>query len=182
MKHRQTLVLEGSSADLDRIIDLFEAGELNSPATIKILDVGIVSVDRATIAPVDLYRMWLDRLWSKGFQPAVRSTQATSTNKKVVRFKHTSIEIVITIVPLEDLTEIQICLQIRPVDGKGYLPVDLKVAILDELDEVILQKSTRDRSNLLDLTEDGDLICQLADSFKLCLTLDGESIVESFPC
>jgi hypothetical protein len=126
--------------------------------------------------------VWLDNLWSKGFQPAVRSVRANSTHKKVVRFHDTSLEIVITLVPLSNLAEIQICLQIRPVDGKGYLPADLQVAILDELDEVILQKSTRDRSNLLDLTEDGDLICQLADSFKLCLTLGGESIVESFPC
>ncbi|PSB53474.1 DUF1822 family protein [Chamaesiphon polymorphus] len=181
MKNRKTLIIEGSSDRLEQILALFETGELDGTPELKILDVGIIATNCAAIKPVDLYRVWLDSLWSKGFQPAVRSSQATSTNKKIVRFQNISIEIVMTIVPLADLSEIQIFLQIRPVDGKGYLPAGLKVAILDELNEVILQKSTRDRSNLLDLTEDGDLICQLEDSFKLSLMLGDESVVESFP-
>ncbi len=181
MKNRRNLIIEGSSEQLEKILTLFEAGVLLNTPPVKILDVGIIAFDRATIEPVNLYRVWLDSLWNKGFQPAVRSTQATSTNKKIVRFENISIEIVMTIAPLADLAEIQIFLQIRPVDGKGYLPTGLKVAILDELNQVILQKSTRNRSNLLDLTEDGDLICQLEDSFKLSLILGDESVVESFP-
>jgi Protein of unknown function (DUF1822) len=181
MKHRQTVVIEGSSVDLDRIIDLFEVGELYSNGTLKILDIGITSVEQATTTPIDLYRMWLDSLRRKGFQPAVRSVRSTSTNKKVVRLQNISIEIAIAILPLADIVEIQIFLQIRPVDGKGHLPADLQVAILDELGEVILHKSTSDRDNLLDLTADGDLICQLADRFQLTMSLGNETIIENFP-
>jgi Protein of unknown function (DUF1822) len=188
MKNRHTLILEGSSDQLEKLLALFEAGALNDILAIKILDVGIIATvrgaspveNRASLKPTDLYRVWLDNLWSKGFQPAVRSTQSNSINKKLIQFLNTSVEIVMTIVPLADV-EIQIFLQIRPLDGKGYLPTGLKVTILDEMAEVILEKSTRDRSNLLDLTEDGDLICQLNDWFKLELMLGDETIIENFP-
>jgi Protein of unknown function (DUF1822) len=180
MKNRHTLIIEGSSEQLEKLLALFEAGELNDTPAITILDVGIIASDRVSLEPIDLYRVWLDNLWHKGFQRTVRSIQSTSTNKKIIQLQNTFIEIVITIVPLADV-EIQIFLQIRPLDGRGYLPVGLKVAILDEISEVILEKSTGDRSNLLDLTQDGDLICQLDDRFKLELTLGDETIVENFP-
>jgi Protein of unknown function (DUF1822) len=180
MKNRRTLIIEGSSDQLEQIIALFEAGRLQHHPLIEVLDVGINSINQAEITPVDLYRVWLDSLWHKGFQPTVRSLQATATNKKIIRFQSTEIEIVMTIVPIANV-EIQIFLQIRPLAGKGYLPTGLKVSILDEMSEVILEKSALDRSNLLDLTEDGDLICQLADCFKLELTLNGETVAESFP-
>lgn len=180
MKNRHTLIIEGSSDQLEQILALFEAGELKDTSAIKILDVQIISTNSSSIEPIDLYRLWLDSLWRKGFQTAARNTQSNSTNKKIIQFQNISIEIVMTIVPLAD-AEIQIFLQIRPLDGKGYLPTGLKVTIFDEVEEVILEKFARDRSNLLDLTEDGDLICQLEDSFKLKLTLDNESVIESFP-
>jgi hypothetical protein len=181
MKNRHTLTIEGSPEQLEKLLALFETGELNDSPAIKILDVSIMAIDRDLIVPTDLYRVWLDNLWNKGFQPVFRSTQSNSTKKKLTQFQNTSVEIVITIAPLADVEEIQIFLQIRPLDGKGYLPVGLKVVILDEIAEVILEKSTRDRSNLLDLTEDGDLICQLDDRFTLELTLGDETIIENFP-
>lgn len=181
MKNRHTLTIEGSPEQLEKLLALFETGELNDLPAIEILDISIMAIDRDLIVSTDLYRVWLDSLWNKGFQPVVRSTQSNSTKKKLIQFQNTSVEIVITIAPLADVEEIQIFLQIRPLDGKGYLPVGLKVTILDEIAEVILEKSTRDRSNLLDLTEDGDLICQLDDRFTLELTLGEETIIENFP-
>jgi hypothetical protein len=46
MKNRRTVIIEGSSEQLEKLLALFEAGELNDLPAIKMLDVGIMAVDR----------------------------------------------------------------------------------------------------------------------------------------
>ncbi|QLE54948.1 DUF1822 family protein [Nostoc sp. TCL26-01] len=185
MPKRKTFIIEGPQDELDEILALFEAGELNNLLDIKVLDVKMVSAEQLESEPataaleLDLYRVWLDSLWQKGLQPAVRSTQST-TGIKLIKFQDNSVELLITIGSLSP-TEIQIFLQVRPLAGKGYLPVGLKASIFDEFGEIILEKSADAQSNILDITYGQRFTCELSDRFSVGLTLGNETIQEDFP-
>ncbi|BAY26617.1 hypothetical protein NIES2100_64330 [Calothrix sp. NIES-2100] len=195
MAKRSTFIIEGSTDELERIVALFESGELNNLLGIKILDVGMISAEElesrqamsvasqslieSVNEELDLYRIWLDRLWQKGLQPAVRSSQS-ATGIKLIQFQNKSVELLITIMPLS-ATEIQIFLKVRPSEGKGYLPEGLKVCIFDEFDEIILEKFAAHQTNLLDITYGQRFTCELNDRFSVGLTLGNETVKEDFP-
>ncbi|MBC1238017.1 DUF1822 family protein [Nostoc sp. 2RC] len=195
MNKRKTFIIQGHQDELERIVALFESGELNNLLGIKILDVGMISAERVKAeqamslasqsliesvnTELDLYRVWLDSLWQKGLQPAVRSSQSI-TGIKLIQFQDNSVELLITISSLSP-TEIQIFLQVRPPAGKGYLPVGLKASIFDEFGEIILEKSADNHSNILDITYGQRFTCELNDSFTVGLTLGNETVKEDFP-
>ncbi|MBD2596014.1 DUF1822 family protein [Nostoc spongiaeforme FACHB-130] len=200
MQKRRTFIIEGSQDELERIVALFELEELDNLLGIKVLNVKMISSAQAdqleseqvmTIATqslsesakeeleFDLYRIWLDNLWRKGLQPVVRTIQS-ATGIKTINFKEKSVELIVTITPLNE-TEIQIFLKVRPSEGKGYLPEGLKACILDENDEIILEKSTDNQSNMLDITYGQRFTCERNDCFSVSLTLGNETIKEYFP-
>jgi hypothetical protein len=184
MQKRRTFIIEGSQDELERILALFESEELNNLLGIKTLDVKMMSAEQADqleseqviTIPIqslresakkklefDLYKLWLDSLWQKGLQPAVRTIQS-ATGIKPINFE-----------------EIQIFLKVRPSEGKGYLPEGLKACILDENDEIILEKSADNQSNMLDITYGQRFTCERNDCFSVSLTLGNETVKEDFP-
>jgi hypothetical protein len=88
----------------------------------------------------------------------------------------TSVALVV-ILTQQKTANFDISLQVLPVEGETYLPVGLKLAVLDESGETFLEISSGSADNLIQTQQFGG---QTGEKFRVQISLDKDSITDDF--
>jgi hypothetical protein len=182
---RKTFILAGDSEHLDRMLDLFEREQLSQAIGANVLDAGWVVTPIpppvSENSPFDrISASWqelLDRLLQQNYQLAYRNGNILT---KIVNIGDRQLELLLQLDPLPS-DELQLFVCIRPPHGQGYLPPGLEVKLMDEFEQTLLSKTASNQTNILDLTQGHEVLCELTDRLIISLRLGAESVMEHFP-
>jgi hypothetical protein len=73
-------------------------------------------------------------------------------------------------------SEINITVQVHPLENKNYLPKNLILSVLDESESVILEAESRDEDNFIQLA----LIAEMGEKFRIKISLEESTIIQDF--
>lgn len=160
------------------------------------LDVLIETIDRESRL-INLNR-WFEEIFAPEWRSIdfllsaegrlLRSTQERSivpendkvksvSRGKIIALPETDKKIILTLKATKQTSEeIELCLRVYPVGENNYLPSELEVKLLDELENICLQAKTRDSDNWLQL----QFSCHNKEKFSVKIILEDKSIIEQF--
>lgn len=87
-----------------------------------------------------------------------------------------TVALIVTLTP-QSATNFDISLQVLPLGGDTYLPVGLKLTVLDESGETFLEVSSGSADNLIQTRQFGG---QSGERFRVQISWDEDSITENF--
>lgn len=151
-----------------------------------------LDIIRQPVTPVNL-RQWLQDVFEVGWQ-SVESLLGTQKAHYAFRRKvansirrakpinlgtqpdGATVALAVTLTQ-QKAANFDISLQVLPIGGETYLPVGLKLAVLDESGETFLEASSGSTDNLIQTRQFGG---QLGERFQVQISLGKDSITEYF--
>ncbi|MGL5060676.1 MAG: DUF1822 family protein [Microcoleus sp.] len=92
-----------------------------------------------------------------------------------MQLAETSVALVVTL-PAEANSEVDIRVQVYPMGNQTYLPPGLKMILVDELEEVLLESESRESDNFLKF----EFSSELRELFSITVALGEASVMQSF--
>lgn len=174
------LVLESSPELFQRIMNLYQSGQLTALEGIAILDVGVLRVNLTNWLQDNFIEAiqagWQtfedifgrDMIPNPRFMPVIRA-------KHISLGSHSTFFLVISVVKPEN--QIIIGVRLYPEIDRTYLPMNLTLSLLDE-DQTIISSTQIETTDTSSITS--ELICNLGDRFSVKAELDNVNFMQYF--